>query len=219
MKKTVVGFLTDLAANNNREWFQENKAAYEEAKREVEQFVNLLIPQLGSFDERVKYLTAKDCMFRIFRDVRFSKDKSPYKTNMGAWITGRGRKSPGPGYYLHIQPGESFLAAGVYMPEPEQLKMLRKEIYYNISEFLAILADPALKSYFGGVDEWDKAKTAPKDFPKDFEQIEILKNRHYTISCPVSDEQVMNDNFLSWVSDAFRTTNAYNRFLLRALEG
>jgi uncharacterized protein (TIGR02453 family) len=219
MKKIVIDFLNGLAENNDREWFQQHKPEYEAAKQEVEQFVNLLIPVLGGFDVRIKYLSAKECLFRIFRDVRFSKDKAPYKTNMGAWITGKGRKSPGPGYYLHIQPGGSFLAAGVYMPEPEQLKLLRKEIYYNITEFLDILSEPELKKNFGGVDEWDKAKTAPKDFPKDFAHIELLKNRHFTISCPVNDVQVTEEGFLTWVSDAFRTTWPYNKFLQRALEG
>ena len=135
MKKVVLDFLALLEENNNREWFQQNKKQYDEAKAEVESFVNSIIGGLAKFDESVKYVEAKDCMFRIFRDVRFAKDKSPYKINMGAWITHAGRKSPGPGYYIHLQPGGSFLAAGVYMPEPDQLKKIRNEIYYNIAEF------------------------------------------------------------------------------------
>ena len=121
MNPIILDFLSKLKENNNREWFQANKKFYEEAKSEVEAFVDDLIPRMAAFEPSLKYVTAKECMFRIFRDVRFSKDKVPYKTNMGAWITKGGRKSPGPGYYLHIQPGESMLAGGVYMPEPDKL--------------------------------------------------------------------------------------------------
>ena len=145
MQNIVLDFLTNLATNNNRDWFQANKSQYESAKKEVEQFVNTLIPLISGFDDKIKYVEAKDCMFRIFRDVRFGKDKSPYKTNMGAWITGSGTNSSGPGYYIHIQPGGSFLAIGVYMPEPEQLKRLRKEMYYNINDFLGIFKETKFK--------------------------------------------------------------------------
>jgi len=117
MKKQVLEFLAHLEGNNNREWFQANKKLYEEAKNEVELSVNAIIPKIAKFDDSIKFVEAKDCLFRIFRDVRFAKDKSPYKINMGAWISRAGRKSSGPGYYLHFQPGGSFLSAGVYMPE------------------------------------------------------------------------------------------------------
>lgn len=218
MKQFVLEFLTGLSENNTREWFQANKPLYEAAKAEVEQFVTQLLPAIGVFDEKIKFLAAKDCMFRIFRDVRFSKDKSPYKTNMGAWITAKGRKSAGPGYYIHIQPGQSFLAIGVYMPEPEQLKMIRKEIFYNSGELLSILNNKNLKNYFNGIDEWEKSKTAPRDFPKDFEHIEILKNRHYTISCPMTDDQVISENFADFVLNVFKVAYPFNDFLKKGLE-
>ena len=219
MKNQVLEFLTALSENNNREWFHANKKLYEAAKADVEQFVNTVIPVIAGFDETVKFVEAKECMFRIFRDVRFAKDKSPYKTNMGAWITHVGRKSPGPGYYIHLQPGGSFLATGVYMPEPEQLKLIRKEVYYNIEEFLAILNDSKFKKYAGGIDEMDKAKLPPKDFPKDFPHIDILKNRHYTVSCPVKDDQISEVGFQQFVCEAFKATYPLNKFLRRALEG
>ncbi|MCX6277100.1 MAG: DUF2461 domain-containing protein [Bacteroidetes bacterium] len=218
MKNQPLDFLTALAANNNREWFHANKKMYDAAKTEVEQFVNSVIPAIAGFDDTVKFVEAKDCMFRIFRDVRFAKDKSPYKINMGAWITRVGRKSPGPGYYIHLQPGGSFLATGVYMPEPEQLKRIRKEIYYNIEEFLTILNDRNFKKYAGGIDEMDKAKLPPKDFPKDFPHIDILKNRHYTVSCPLKDNEIAEDGFHQFVSEAFKAMYPLNQFLRRALE-
>jgi uncharacterized protein (TIGR02453 family) len=219
MQKTVLDFLSQLEKNNNREWFQRNKQQYDEAKAAVESFVNSMIPGLAKFDEAVKYVEAKDCMFRIFRDVRFAKDKSPYKINMGAWITRAGRKSPGPGYYIHLQPGGSFLAAGVYMPEPDQLKKIRNEIYYNITEFKSILNDKKLKKICNGLSDNDKGKMAPREFPKDFPDIELLKYKHYTLSYPLRDEMVGSEHFHEIVLMAFRTMYPFNMFLKRALEG
>jgi uncharacterized protein (TIGR02453 family) len=218
MKKLVLEFLAQLAENNNREWFQSHKKEYEEAKDEVMFIVNSIIPLIAKFDDRVKFVDAKDCMFRIFRDVRFSKDKSPYKINMGAWITQSGRKSSGPGYYIHFQPGGSFLAAGVYMPDPDQLKKIRKEIYYNVTEFKSILNEKKLKKYSDGLTEMDKAKLPPKDFPKDFQDMELLKHRHYTVSYPLRDEIIDSEHFIESAGIVFRAMHPVNAFLKRALE-
>ena len=218
MKTNVLDFLSRLSNNNNREWFQSNKKDYEEAKKEVEKFVNSVIHDLAEFDDTVKYVEASECMFRIFRDVRFAKDKSPYKINMGAWITRSGRKSPGPGYYIHLQPGGSFLAAGVYMPEPGQLKKIRNEIYYNATEFKAILNDKKVKKYSDGLSDMDKGKMAPRDFPKDFPDIELLKHKHYTFTYPMHDEMIASDHFQEVVIMAFKAMYPLNLFLKRALE-
>jgi uncharacterized protein (TIGR02453 family) len=218
MRKLVLDFLTQLDGNNNREWFHQNKKQYDDAKAEVQSFVNSIIPGLAKFDESVKFVDAKDCMFRIFRDVRFAKDKSPYKINMGAWITRAGRKSTGPGYYIHLQPGESFLAAGVYMPEPDQLKKIRNEIYYNVTEFKSILNEKKLGKYCTGLSDMDKGKMAPRDFPKDFPEIELLKHKHYILSHPLRDEMVASDHFHDVVLMAFKTMHPFNLFLKRALE-
>ena len=218
MEKQVLDFLTQLAGNNNREWFQKNKKQYDTAKAEVESFVNSIIPGIAKFDETVKFVEAKDCMFRIFRDVRFAKDKSPYKINMGAWISQAGRKSSGPGYYIHLQPGESFLAAGVYMPEPDQLKKMRNEIYYNIAEFKSILNDKKIKKYCNDLSDFDKGKMAPRDFPKDFPDIELLKHKHYILSYPLRDEMIASDHFHEVVLMAFKAMYPLNVFLKRALD-
>ena len=218
MNKLVLEFLSQLEVNNNRDWFQANKNQYEAAKLEVESVVNSVVAIIARFDGAVKFVEAKDCMFRIFRDVRFSKDKSPYKINMGAWITRAGRKSPGPGYYIHIQSGGSFLAAGVYMPEPDQLKKIRKEIYYNVTEFTSILNERKLKKYCNGLAEIDKAKLAPKDFPKDFPEIDFLKHRHYTVSYPVRDEMINSERFIELAGIVFKAMQPLNTFLKRALE-
>ena len=218
MKNLVLDFLAQLDGNNNREWFQLHKKQYDEAKAEVESVVNSMIQDLAKFDDAVRFVEAKDCMFRIFRDVRFGKDKSPYKINMGAWITRAGRKSPGPGYYIHLQPGGSFLAAGVYMPEPEQLKKIRNEIYYNITEFKSILNEKKLKKFSAGLSEMDKGKVAPRDFPKDFPEIELLKYKHYTLSSPLPDDLVSSDHFKEEALLVFKAMYPFNLFLKRALE-
>jgi len=218
MNAIVLEFLSRLQENNNREWFQKNKKEYDAARSEVESFVNSLIPALAKFDDLVKYTEAKDCIFRIFRDVRFAKDKSPYKTNMGAWITRTGRKSSGPGYYVHLQPGGSFLAAGIYMPEPDQLKKIRNEIYYNTTEFKSILADRKLAKYSSGLPEGDKGKMAPRDYPKEFADIELLKYKHYTLMSALTDEVVNSGNFHHEVVKIFQLMHPFNSFLRRAVE-
>jgi uncharacterized protein (TIGR02453 family) len=217
MNPGIIDFLKELAANNNREWFNANKNFYETAKREMESFVEKLIPSIAEFDQNLKYVHARDCMFRIYRDVRFSKNKEPYKTNMGAWIAAGGRKSSGPGYYLHIQPGECMLAGGVYMPQPDQLKKIRSEIYYNAMEFKAILGSKGARKYFKGLSEWDKQKLPPRDFPKDFEDIDLLKYRHYTVSLMLTDDQVMEKGFEGLVLKVFKQIAPLNEFLRRAM--
>ena len=219
MTDLIIPFLKELESNNNREWFKANKGWYDKAKLEMESLINTLIPGIAKFDPSVRFVTAKETMFRIFRDVRFSKDKSPYKTNFGAWITRSGRKSCGPGYYVHLQPGESFLAAGVHMPDPDSLKKIRLEILYNIDEFKKILSDKRLAKFINGLDEMDKLKRPPKDFPAEFPDIDILKNKHFTVSAYISDKQVQDPAFVNNALKVFQATKSFNGFLGRALDG
>jgi len=219
MKRTILSFLEQLQENNNREWFHANKSIYDEAKREFEVFIDSLIPAIAKFDDSVKQMTAKDCIFRIFRDVRFAKDKSPYKTNFGAFIAKGGRKNHGPGYYFHIQPGECFLSGGVWMPEPEVMKKVRQEIYYNIDEFKSILNSKTFLKYFSGIDDWDRQKTAPKEYPKDFPDVELLKNRSFTISHKLDDKILHSDELFDYTIGVYQIMQPYNAFLARAVEG
>jgi len=131
----IIKFLTTLKENNNRDWFNKNKKWYQRSIEEFEVYVNCLIGEIQKFDVDIRFLAAKDCIFRIYRDIRFSKDKSPYKTNFGAFIVKDGRKSGNAGYYLHIEPGSSFLGGGIYMPPAETLRVVRKEIFENTKEF------------------------------------------------------------------------------------
>ena len=143
--KEVFSFLKDLSANNDREWMQSNKKRYENARKEVSTFVAQLIESIGEFDSGIVGLQPKDCLFRINRDIRFSKDKRPYKTNFGAAITEGGKKLPNPTYYIHMEPGKSMMACGIYMPEADTLKKIRQEIDYNAGELKKIIDNPTFK--------------------------------------------------------------------------
>jgi len=219
MEKTILQFLEQLQANNDREWFQTNKSLYDKAKAEFESFINSLIPAIAKFDDSVKHMTAKECIFRIFRDVRFAKEKSPYKTNFGAFMAKGGRKSHGPGYYFHLQPGECFLSGGVWMPSPDVMKKIRQEIYYNIDEFKGILNGSNFKKYFSGIDEWDKQKLAPREYPKDFPEIDLLKNRSFTVSYELNEKIISSKKLLDYTIGIYQVMKPYNDFLRKAIEG
>jgi uncharacterized protein (TIGR02453 family) len=217
MKTAILQFLTQLKENNNREWFHANKALYDVAKADFEAFITLLIPEIAKFDDSVRFISAKDCIFRIFRDVRFAKDKSPYKTNFGAFISKGGRKNHGPGYYLHVEPGESFLAGGVWMPDPDTMKKIRQEFYYNIDEIKGILNEKTFKKHFDGIDDWDRQKLAPREFPKDFPDIELLKNRSFTVSHKLDFAQIAEKDLLATIIKVYKIAHPYNVFLGRAI--
>jgi uncharacterized protein (TIGR02453 family) len=218
MTKDILKFLEELQVNNNREWFQANKGRYDTCKDEFIAFIDRLIPAIAKFDETVKFIEGKDCMFRIYRDTRFAKDKTPYKTNFGAFIARGGRKSHGPGYYFHMQPGESFLAVGVWMPDPDLMKAIRQEIFYGIDEFKKILGNKTFKTYFSGIDEWDKQKLAPKEYPKDFPDIDLLKNRSFTASTAMDDKKLSSEGLYDFVMKVYKAGAPYNDFLRRAAE-
>lgn len=216
MKKTL-GFLKNIKANNNREWFEKNKAAYQEAKEEYELFIDKLIKGIGKFDKKISAdMKAKDCVFRIYKDVRFSKDKTPYKTNFGASMNPGGKKSLTAGYYLHIEPGASFLAGGVYMPEPDRLNAIRQEIDYNPDPFFKILNSAAFKKYFKGLDDEGKLKTAPKGFDKDHPHLEVLKNKHFIVSYAISDKELNDAGLEATILGGFKAMHPFLEYLREA---
>lgn len=219
MRKIILSFLEQLQENNNREWFNANKDRYVEAKAEFEVFIDSLIPAIAKFDDSVKLMTAKDCIFRIYRDVRFAKDKSPYKTNFGAFIAKGGRKNHGPGYYFHLQPGECLLSGGVWMPSPDIMKKIRQEIYYNIDEFKSILNNKNFTKYFSGIDDWDRQKLAPREYPKDFPDIDLLKNKSFTISHKLDEKIIHSEKLFGYAVGVYRVMQPYNAFLAKAIEG
>jgi len=178
--KEILDFLKDIEANNTREWFDLNRDRYDVTRKKFLAVTELLIHEIRQFDPEIPALNPKDCVFRIFRDVRFSNDKRPYKSNYGCFIARGGRKSGFAGYYLHMQPGECFLSGGIYMPPPEFLYAIRQEIYYHPQNYIELIENKEFKSTYT-LEYFDKLKTAPKGYPKDWEHLDLIKNRNSKI--------------------------------------
>ena len=212
----ILQFLKALKANNDREWFTENKLKYQQAKESFDLFINELIPAIRAFDPSLDMITAKDCTFRIYRDVRFSKDKSPYKTNMGAYITRGGKGSSYPGYYIHTEPGMSFLAGGVYMPPADILKKVREEVMYNFDDFQKIIQARSFLDTFGKLDDSQKLVNPPKGFPKDFKGIEYLKLKSYVVLHPVDDQLLTKGDYLTYATGVFKKLYPLKEFFNNA---
>ena len=211
--KNILQFLNELKINNNREWFAENKGWYDKVRLEFEQISKDLIVEISKFDDEIKHVEVKDCVFRIYRDTRFSHDKTPYKTHFGVYIaTQGGRKSQRAGYYLHIDPAGCFVGAGVWCPESNLLKALRQSVYDNIEELNAIRSESNFAKYFTTFFEEDKLKTVPKGFPKDFPEAELLKLKHYLVEYKL-DDLIEEDQFVQKVAEVLKHVHPFNQFL------
>jgi len=213
----VLNFLSELRENNNKEWFDQNRDRYEKSRKKVLFLTEVVIHEISKFDPEISNLQAKDCVFRIFRDVRFSNDKTPYKINMGSFIARGGRKGMGAGYYFHIEPGGSFVGGGSYCPPAEHLKALRTEIFDHPEEFKQLITTDSFKKTYPEMYE-DKLKTAPKGFPKDFPEIDLLKYKSYAFTSRIADEAVAGENYLGNIVNAFKELAPINRFLNTAIE-
>ena len=212
----VLEFLTDLSANNNREWYNANKKRYEESREKILFLTDVVINEIRKFDSEIPALSPKDCVFRIFRDVRFSNDKRPYKTNFGAFIAKGGRKSMHAGYYFHIDPTGSFAGGGVYMPPAEPLKAIRNYMAENGGEFMEIINNKRFRKIYPVMYD-DKLKTVPKGFPKDHEFIDLLKYKSFVFSSEISKTEIASDNLIHKIVDSFGELYPVNRFLNDAL--
>ena len=217
LSKNLLQFLTDLKENNYKEWFHENKPTYQIVKKEFEQYIAHIIADIAQFDNSVKNIDPKKCIFRINRDVRFSKDKSPYKSNFGGFIVPGGRNAGFAGYYIHIEPGNSFLAGGIYMPPPDRLKAIRSDIYENTNEFKKIINNKNFKKHFKGIISDNKLKTAPKGFSKDFEDIDLLRHKHYTVVKYITEDLITSDKFTDEVRETFKALYPFNSFINEAI--
>lgn len=211
-------FLKNLQKNNNKDWVDAHRDTYEIAKGNFKKFVQDLILGLSKFDPAVKHLEPKNCIFRINRDVRFSKDKSPYKNNMGASISPGGKKSFSAGYYFHLQPGASFLAGGMWQPEPVYLNAIRQEIDYNPNEFEKILKAKPFKEYFDGLSEEDKLKAVPKGYDKTHPQIELLKHKSFIVVHDLKDKEVLSKDFQKHCLTVFKAMHPMCLFLRKACD-
>jgi uncharacterized protein (TIGR02453 family) len=213
----ILNFLSALAKNNNREWFEKNKDKYLYAKDNFEVFVGRFLDELIKFNPELAGLNHKKLPFRIYRDVRFSKDKSPYKNNMGAGFSPNGKLMQEAGYYLHIEPGRCFVAGGMYMPEPGNLSKIRQEIDYNGARLQKIFNDKTFKKWYKGFDNFDKLKTVPKGYAKDHPRLDWLQHKTFIVSHKFTDKEVKDKKFLKQVVDASKAMKPLNEFLKEAI--
>jgi len=215
IKKETLQFLKDLKKNNNREWFNKNKEKYLAANKNFLRFVQEVIDEAAKFDESLDGLNAKDTVFRIYRDIRFSKDKTAYKTGFGATLMGKTSMCGNAGYYLHLEPGNAFLAGGIHMPEPKEMKAIREAIRNNGKEFLKIINDKAFKENF--TLEGEKAEQVPRGFDKEDTMAEYLKYKELMAWHPVSEKQILLDDFGAHCVRVFKAMMPFNQFLLEPL--
>lgn len=218
LTKKTLAYLSDLKKNNDRSWFLEHKDAYLSAKEEFEGLVGELIERISAFDPTVKGLDARKCVFRIFRDARFSKDKSPYKTNFGAHISAKDKKFPErAGYYLHVEPGNCFLGGGCYMPSAPWLKAIRAAIAEDGNFFRRLIAAPAFKKQFGTM-EGETLKTAPQGYPADHPHIDLLRHKNFLAMRKLKDAELLAPGFAKEAAAAFKALVPFERFLNDVLE-
>jgi len=221
LQSSTLQFLRRLSRNNTKEWFDKHRPAYESARADFAGFISLLIDRHGRQDPEIVVLQAKECIFRINRDVRFSKDKSPYKNNMGASIKRDGKKSIFAGYYFHLQPGgESFAGGGLWMPGPAELGKVRQEIDYGLEEFKAILTDKKFRAVYQGLDESAELKLirSPKNYEENNPAIEYLKLKSFITLTTFSDSELTDKGLTKKVLAAFSAIQPLLRFINRSIE-
>jgi uncharacterized protein (TIGR02453 family) len=220
LQPATLQFLKALKKNNHKEWFDLNRKRYEAAKEDFEQFISTLIEKHVHNDAGIAGLQAKNCIFRINRDVRFSKNKAPYKTNFGASIAMGGKKSPFAGYYFHCEPGgASFVGGGLWQPEPDTIKNIRQEIDYNLEEFESILRNKAFKSVYGQLysGEDQSLKKIPRGYDKDNPAGPYLMLKSWIAMRPVPDEMLQSPQLLKYTLKSFETLQPLLQFLNRAI--
>jgi len=200
----IFTFLEALARNNNRDWFNDNKKLYQESLETFREFIQGVLAGLARVDPAIGDLQAKDSIFRIYKDIRFSKDKTPYKTHFGSWMAKGGRKSTDAGYYFHLEPGGSFMAAGVWMPPKEQLTLIRQEILYRPSSYFSVINDPVIAGNYERGGREDMLKKGPAGFPKDFEFMEELKYKHHVFSKNYTDKEIAKQGFSNVLTEDYK---------------
>lgn len=215
--KDIFNFLTELKANNNREWFEANKPRYQMLREFFLETVGVLIKEIGSFDSDIFWLEPKDCVFRINRDVRFSANKDPYKTNFAAGFAKGGKKGNNAFYYLHLEPNHCSLNGGIWMPEAEIMKKIRFAIYENTAEFLEIINGKSFVAEFGGLSQAHKLKNVPRGFDKEFVEAELLKLKSFTVTKNCEDSYFTDKNFIANTKKTFDKMYPLIQFLNKAV--
>jgi len=220
LQTSTFKFLKDLKKNNNKPWFDKNRKVYEAAKADFISFIQAVIDQHGKKDASIKNLLAKDCLFRINRDVRFAKDKSPYKTNIGASINKGGRKAENSaGYYFHLEPGGVFTGGGIWMPMPDELKKVRQEIDYNFTDFKKIIAAKKFKTVYGELSSNPEYKLSrvPKGYDPENPAAEFLKLKSYIAMIKISDADLTSKELVKKTVAAFEALQPLIEFINEAL--
>ena len=207
----VLKFLSDLKVNNNREWFQANKKTYDGIRAEMNLFYQDIMQRLNQHDEIEKLK-----MFRIYRDVRFSHDKTPYNPHFAGSFSRSGKRLRG-GYYLRIRPGESFLAGGFWAPNKEDLFRIRKEFELDDQEIRDVLSNKDFRKHFGSELRGDEVKTAPKGFNKEHPAIDLIRKKGFVAVREFTDSEVLNKNFVNQVDDAFKALRPYFDYMSEVL--
>ncbi len=216
--KEALEFVKALKSNNDRDWFNNNKAWFQKSSDDFKSFVGLLIAGINDFDESVGSVEAKDCIFRIYRDVRFSNDKSPFKANFGAYIAKGGRKSPFAGYYFHLETDASFASGGIYMAPTEVMKRIREDIDIYSDDFMAIVKDKKFAKTFQFFED-EKLKRVPQGFEKESPVAEYLKFKHITPFHSLSNKDIAEKNLLENTLEIFKTMKPLVDFLNRSIKG
>lgn len=216
LQPSTIKFLKDLKKNNNKPWFEKNRSVYENARADFAKFIQAVINQLGKKDVTINNLVAKDCMFRINRDVRFAKDKSPYKSNFGASINKGGKKADTTaGYYFHLSPGSSFMGGGIWMPEPNALKKVRQEIDYNYSDFKKIIDAKKFKSVYGDLSRASEytLSRVPKGYEADNPAADYLKMKSYVALAEIKDVDLTSKDLVKKTVASFEALQPLVEFL------
>lgn len=208
----IFDFLKDIALHNDRVWFAENRARYDEARTLFEEMVQQVINRIAAFDEGIRHVQVKDCTYRFYRDTRFSEDKSPYKRHLGAYINARGKKSFHGGYYFHLEPGNCMLAGGSYCLPSPILRAVRQSIVDEPEEFRRIVEDKAFRELFPVIGE-SQVKTLPKGFPKDFPYPEYLRPKDYSVAHLVEDDFFRREDWLDRTEEMFRQMKPFLDFV------
>ncbi len=210
--KPTLDFLLALQANNNKPWFQAHRAEYEAARQCFENYVDGFIQEFRPIED-FENLSAKDCAFRIYRDVRFSKDKAPYRSNMAASVALGGKHSLRAPYYIHIEPPDhSFLAGGIYMPTPDQLAAIRRAIDRDPSRLKAAIRSKSFKKYFGSLSG-EQLKTPPRGYDGDHPEIELLKYKQFITSYALADKDVLSPRLVARTVEVFTALKPLLDFL------
>jgi uncharacterized protein (TIGR02453 family) len=219
LQKSTLQFLQNLKLNNNKPWMDANRTAYEAAKADWEQMVNEVIAHLSKTEPLLADLQAKGCTFRMNRDVRFSKNKEPYKCNFGASIKLGGKKSPYAGYYFHVEPGSVFVAGGYWLPEAPILNKIRQEIDYGFADFKKAISSKKFKeTYADGLSTEYTLVNPPKGYDAENPAIEFLKRKSFTVSCIVPDKNLLAKDAAKQVAAQLSTLKPFIDFLNRAIE-